>query len=455
MTKTSRIRTDALLLVAALATTASADELAPRPNVVRVEHRPADQNPSLGPQDAPVTAELFFVPGQVESNRAYRRMLELQARHPRRLRVIFRVITRQAQVVVPIAALEAFAQGKFDEFMDAVLAARNGTVRRDNLPAIAEQAGMDAVRLEQALQRALDPETQPEPLKDNERRRLRQHGANVPELLFNGVPVGQTLSALDVDDLDVTYQASYEQAAILLADGVSPRHLLEAIARDTEPETAVTSYPAGPIDDPAPDVELSDDPPPLLGHALDLDGLPADGDADAPVEIVVLCNLRYDSCRQQVEIGRRVLDLYPHEVRLYWYPWYDVTVEGNEEAAHLHAAALCAEEQGAGWKWIDETLRQVRGGAAEHEASRMIDAVTALAGVDDKVLAACLDDTDDATLDRRVHAAVAAGVEHGPALVIGGRIYAGGFTDWRAATPLVDAELSPGLLERMVPSWDE
>jgi predicted DsbA family dithiol-disulfide isomerase len=449
------VRAEALLLIAALGTVASADDLKPRPNVVRVEHRPADQNPSLGPESAPVTAELFFVPGQVESNRAYRRLVELQSRHPRRLRVVFRVITRQAQVVVPIAALEAYAQGKFEEFMDAVLAARNGTVRRDSLPAIAEQAGMDAVRLEQALLRALDPEAQPEPLKDNERRRLRQHGANVPELLFNGVPVGQTLSALDLDDLDEGYQAAYEQAALLLADGVAPRHLLEAIARDAEPLTAVTSYPAGPIDDPEPDFELPEGAPPLLGKALDLEGLPSDGDADAPVEIVVLCNLRYDSCRQQLEIGRRILDLYPHEVRLSWYPWYDAGVEGNEEAPHLHAAALCAEEQGAGWKWLDETLRQVRGGAAESEASRMIDAVIKLAGVDEKVLTACLDGTEDATVQRRVQAAIAAGVDHSPTLVIGGRIYAGGFTDWRAATPLVDGELAPGLLERLVPSWDE
>ena len=59
--------------------------------------------------------------------------------------------------------------------------------------------------------------------------------------------------------------------------------------------------------------------------------------------------------------------------------------------------------------------------------------------------------TDEA--DRRVAAAIAAGVSHGPAIVIGGRIYLGGFTDSRAATPLVDAELAPGLLERMVPAW--
>jgi hypothetical protein len=451
--RSKRLLPSEIVLIASLAGAARADEPKPRPNVVRVEHRPADQNPSLGPSSAPVTAELFFVPGQIESNRAYKRLVELQARHPRRLRVVFRVITRQAQVVVPLAALEAFAQDKFEEFMEVLLAARSGTVRRDSLPALAEQAGMDSVRLEQALERALDPDLQPEPLADNERRRLRR-GANVPELLLNGVAIGETLAALDVDDLDELYAAAYQEAALLLADGAEPEHLLEELERANAPSAAPSGYTPGPIDDPPADYKPSEDPAPLLSGPLDLEALPADGDAGAPLEIIVLCNLRYDSCRQQIEIGRRILDLYPHEVRLYWHPWYDVTVEGNEDAGRIHAAAVCAEEQGAGWKWLDETLRLVRGGAAEGDPAPWIEAVTEQAGVDEAALGECLTVVDEAAVHRRVQAAIGAGVAHAPALVIGGRVYSGGFNDWRAVSPMVDAELAPGLLERLVPSWE-
>src|SRR5436190_15801379 len=117
-TRYDRDRVLRRLLVLAIVTsaTARADTLHPRPNVMRVEHRPADRNPTLGPADAPVTAELFFTPGQIDSNRAYRHLVDLQQRHPRRLRVIFRIVERTAQVVVPIAALEAYAQGKFAAF---------------------------------------------------------------------------------------------------------------------------------------------------------------------------------------------------------------------------------------------------------------------------------------------------------------------------------------------------
>lgn len=442
------------LILLALAGTATAD-VQPRHNVVRVEHRPADDNPTLGGTSAPVTAELFFVPGQVESNRAYKRVLELYARHPRRLRVIFRVITRQAAVVVPIVALEAFAEGKFEDFMDVILGARSGAVRRDDLPALTEAAGLDPERVATALDRALDPDLYPAALAANENRRARQ-GTNIPELLFNGTQVGQTLTSLDVDDLDAEYHAAYDEAQVLLADGVPIAHLVEAVERNADPGYALGGYPAGPIDDPEPELELPEGVPPLLDHPLDLDGLPTDGDAGAPVEVVLLCNLRYVSCRSQLDsVARRLRDLYPDEVRLVWAPWFDLDVAGNETAPRLHAAALCAERQGAGWKWIDETLRQVFRGVGEGngDVDTLIDAVAKLAEVDDDALRDCLDTMTDDEVIARVEAAKAAGVTHAPALVIGGRAYAGGFTDWRAAKPVIDTELAPGLLEQLAPSW--
>ena len=452
------MRTRVLALLVVAATPAQADELRPRANVVRVEHRPADQNPSLGPEDAPVTAELFFVPGNGESNRAYRKLIELQSRHPRRLRVVFRVIWRQAQVVVPLAALEAYAQGKFDAFMEAILARREGTVRREHLPAVAKAAGLDVVRLERALERAVDPEALPEPLRANERRRLRRAASNpqVPDVLFNGEQVSEQLSALDVDDLERFYTRAWDEAQELLADGVPVERLVDAAERLHAHEWAITDYPAGQIDDPEPGWSAPEGAPPLLGRPLELEGLPSEGSPDAPVTMVLACNLRYVSCRQQLELAAKIHDQYPEEVRLVWYPWYDTSVEGNEEAPRLHAAALCAEQQGEGWRWITETSRTIARHRGEDSVTQLIDSVAGVAGIDRAALDACLGEegTNAAAVDARVRAAIAAGIDHSPSIVLGGRVYVGGFNaDWRAAAVLVDAELAPGLLERMVPSW--
>lgn len=444
-----------IALALALASAAAADPPAPRDRVVRVEHRPADRNPTIGPHDAPVTAELFLVPGHVESNRAYKKLVELQARHPRRLRVVFRVITRQTQIVVSVAAIEAYAQGKFHELMEALLASRSGTVRKEHLPAVAEAAGIDPIRLERALERALDPDLLPEALQENDRRRLRLLGAtaHIPDLTFNAEPVGQPLASLDVDELDRHYARAYDEAIELRDEGVPARHVLAAAERRRAPRWAPTTYPAGAVDDPEAELSLPDAPP-LLARALDLAGLPSRGPDDAAVVVVIACNLRYVSCRQQLEnVARRLHDLYPDEVRVVWHPWFDVGVEGNEAAPRLHAAALCAEAQGAGWRWLEEAAQQVMRGAADGDPDELIETIAARVDVDDAALAACVADGEDG-VRARVRAAIAAGVHHAPTVVIGGRVYTGGFTDWRGAAERVDGELAPGLLERLVPDWE-
>jgi len=362
---------------------------------------------------------------------------------------------------VPIAAVEAYAQGKFEAFMDAILARREGTVRREHLPAVAKAAGLDPVRLERALERATDPQQPPEPLESNERRWKRRAGTNrpVPELLFNGLPISEQFTSLDVDDLERHYARAWSDAQELLADGVPRRRLVEANERRHLATDTLGTYTPGSIDDPEPGWQPPEGPPPLLARVLDLDGLPSSGPLDAPVELVIACNLRYSSCSQQRAMVDQVQKLYPTEVRAIWYPWYDTSVEGNEDAPRLHAAALCAEQQGEGWRWIEETMRQTTRGRAEADLPRLIEAVAGITGVDRAALDACLEGgsggVDGAAVDARVRAAVGAGIDHSPALVVGGRVYIGSIHgDWHGLAGLIDAELAPGLLERMVPSWD-
>jgi hypothetical protein len=399
-----------------------------------------------------VTAELFFVPGHVESGRAFRRLVELQARHPRRLRVVFRVVSRQAALVVPVATLEAYAQGKFHEFMDA-LVDHGGAVRREQLPALAEAAGVDPVRLEEALERALEPDRLPDALRANDRRRRRLLGvsANIPELTFNAAPPRQPLASLDAEELEALYQQAWEAAVAMMDEGVPPGEVLAESQRRRAPDDAIVAYPASALDDREPEDDPGERPPPLLREPLALAGLPSDGPADAPVVAVVLCNLRYVSCRAQLEsVAGRLRELYPDELRLTWYPWYDRSVEGNEAAPRLHAAALCAERQGAGWKWLDEATRLAIRIGPPQDVAQAIELVAERAAVDRQLLDACLEEPGDPA-GALVDAAVAAGVVAGPAVVLGGRLYLGGFTDWPGAVPMVETELAPGLLERLVP----
>ena len=94
----------ALAIVAAtmIATSASA---APREKIVKIEHHDADDLPSIGPADALVTVELFFIPGAVQSKAPYQALVDLQAKHPRRIRLVLRPLSRQGMILVPEAII--------------------------------------------------------------------------------------------------------------------------------------------------------------------------------------------------------------------------------------------------------------------------------------------------------------------------------------------------------------
>ncbi len=91
-----------------------------RGGVVQVEHRDPSALPSKGPLDALVTIEVFFTPGQSSRVQAYKHLERLQANHPSRIRLVYRIIKSGGQTRTPYAALEAHAAGKFFEFMDAL-----------------------------------------------------------------------------------------------------------------------------------------------------------------------------------------------------------------------------------------------------------------------------------------------------------------------------------------------
>src|SRR5688572_20071505 len=86
--------------------------------VVRVEHRDPTMLPSRGPANALVTIELFLTPGPSSRHQAVRNLERFQANHPSRIRLVYRLV-KGSTARFHYAALHAYSEGKFFEFMDA------------------------------------------------------------------------------------------------------------------------------------------------------------------------------------------------------------------------------------------------------------------------------------------------------------------------------------------------
>src|SRR5262245_15410726 len=165
---------------------------------MRVEHRDPTTVPTRGPASAPVTIEVFLAPAVSTAGRPppWRSVERLQASHPARVRIIYRVIKRGAKIVVPTAALEAHAQGRFFEFMDELNQFRGSTSpTRVEVLELARRIGMDPQRLDAAISQ----DRYHDVLEAGDRRLERLVATNnisVPAALFNGKAPRSGLSQL-------------------------------------------------------------------------------------------------------------------------------------------------------------------------------------------------------------------------------------------------------------------
>lgn len=450
---------------------------------VRVEHHVADDAPAVGPRDALVTIELFFIPGMGNSHDAYRTLKELQADHPTRVRAVYRPLTRNQRT--PHIVLAAHRRGLFTELMDA-LAARSVVPNPAAIIELAVNAGLDRTaaelaHLDDAVQTALEA---------NDHRKFRLGFTTVPEFVVNGRPLGPTLLAgtATVQSLDTQYRLALEDARRAQGQGI-PAHALvlwgERRARcgddplgggpldeaDDEADRAEPDEPTSfawrlaelltrgtgcviaphmpaTLDEYNPDTPPRHDGTPLLARPLPSAGLPFHGPADAAVPIFVVCNIRSRYCLDQRDLMRQVAGNFPGQVRVVWVPWVDLALDGATNDLTLAQAALCAAAEGAGWEFLDASKT-----AGVTGRSRVDLAVIATnAGLDADALVACA--SGEPTQARAaVEAARAAGIGYGPTVVIGGRAYLGGFNEDRKAASRVASELAPGLLEALIPDW--
>src|SRR5688500_13152309 len=129
--------------------------------IVTVLHRPPAEVPSLGSQTAPVTIEFFANFGDgTKSAQVDRLLTQLYERHPRRLRVLYRLVGSGKQSNMHLeAAQEAFVQGRFRQFIDALFPDRTRAPRASEMADAAKKAGVDGKRIEEALENARHAES--------------------------------------------------------------------------------------------------------------------------------------------------------------------------------------------------------------------------------------------------------------------------------------------------------
>ncbi|MDQ3369351.1 MAG: hypothetical protein M3680_28325 [Myxococcota bacterium] len=443
-----------LAIAVGLLATLGVATAAPGGGVVRVEHRDPSTAPTRGPANALVTIEYFFIPQTNAGSRlaAYRALERLQAKHPARIRIIYRIVKRTAQSQLPIAALEAHAQGKFFELMDALHAPRmNNLLTKDQALELARGVGID----EQRLGAAISEGRYSDVFATNDRRLERLHGSP-PGVLFNSRVVRAATEA----EYEREYLLAYERSLELIDQGYAPRELARAFdeqVRRVDPPFVVT---AGPTDE---DLERDPTEHPLASPPLVLDGLPSFGkaDASAPVPVVVLCRPNDPACGGLLRIVRRqVQEIYGDEIRAVWAPWFDVSRDDAADLALLGDAARCAELVGSspeelsaspGWRWITKQLDHAnRAHGRRMAADKLIDLVSSELDIDTQRLSACRARLANATLDW-IALARKSGVTRSPAIVIGGRIYEG-LNDESMIHRLIEAELAPGVLGQTLES---
>jgi 2-hydroxychromene-2-carboxylate isomerase len=425
--------------------------------VVRVEHRDPDTAPTRGQASAPVTVELFFQPNTNAFARlpSYKMVERLQASHPTRVRVVYRVVKRGGQILLPTAVLEAHAQGKFFELMEELHQNKTTTsLGRSEVLELAKKVGLDVPRVAAAI--ANDRYREVLEANDHRLDRITRGQPSVPAVLFNTRLPRSVIASMSEADYEREYSDAYERAQELLDRGVEQRFLMEAfdalLLRSTQPVVGVGPDSSG-VD--GVDHRLASPP-------LSLAGLPSFGapDAKAPLPVVLLCRPNATDCTHSMRQLRKLQETYADEVRLVWAPWFDVSRDDAADLVLLGDAVLCAEQVGSspedlnaspGWRWIEKQLQRTNRSPRRGPAEKLIDDITAEAGIDPRQLSECRARMANATLDW-IERARKSGVTRAPAIIIGGRIYEG-IPDQGVIQQLVEAELAPGVLGELAPAW--
>jgi protein-disulfide isomerase len=415
-----------------------------RGQIVTVIHSPPDQVPSLGPRNAPVTIEFFCNLGDGSaSGMVHSLLLKLLDRHPRRLRVLYRLVSGGEQSNPHLeAGLEAFAQGRFREFLDVMYGDNLHSPRAGDLIELAARAGMQPDRLQQALE---DGRHAPAVLANHYYRKRRRVRRSPPQLLINGTPYDRRPRTLD--ELEALYDEALARATALHDRGVPADQLYERLLADVTAAQPEPIIGPGAVDGLGPGERPPIGNPPLLRTALDRGGQ-VRGASTAAVTIVFLCNFQTRNCGETAATLDEIAAAYPDEVRLVFRHFFDPTDRRQDRALPLHRAALCAGQQGRFWSFYDLAFREARRGVPEGQPEGDLARELELDG---RAFSRCLRSRRvGAELEAERRQVWRAGVRHTPSILLGGRLYTG-TKSFDELAALVDRELVPGVLGRIAP----
>jgi protein-disulfide isomerase len=412
--------------------------------IVTVLHRPPASVPSLGSQAAPVTIEFFCNFGDgTKSAQVDRLLTQLYERHPRRLRILYRLVGSGKQSNMHLeAAQEAFVEGRFRQFIDALFPEPTRPPRASDVTDAARKAGVDARRIEEALEDARHAETILANHYYQKRRRLKR----VPGIVVNGEPYDRG-APKSIEELEALYDEAYAHSKQLLDDGVEPARLYGRLLEDVAAAQPDPIIGPGAVDGLEPGERMPDGPPRVVTIAPEA-GARARGREDAPVPLVFYCNFQTRNCATFAETLEEIAAAYPDEVKLVFRHFYDPEDRRQAEARLLGAAGVCAEKQGRFWSYYELAFRLARQGQVP---TYLIEDVGKALELDTEVFGRCLAQrpTHRAVEAERA-AARRAGIRHTPSLVLGGRLYTG-TKSFDELSALIDRELMPGVLGRISP----
>jgi protein-disulfide isomerase len=375
---------------------------------------PLDASPSLGQEDALVTAVMFTSFNCSYCQDADQRVRKLMAEDPSRVRLVFKhspaddPMSQRAH----LAAAAAHRQGQFWPLYHWLMAAPPDTLTDDALRAAAQKLGLDLARFDADLK---DPATLAD-LQADADQALTAHVRGAPHFFLNGVRFSgaQPLGA---------FRAAFEREAALaqsLIDRGEPRASLYALLTSR-------ATPAEALDAAHLYQDLTADLGPNLTadliHDLAADLVaplppPAQGPQTAPSTLISFIDFGSPFCADALLSARGALAAHPEAVR---WEFRHFPIDTDARSWMTAKAALAAHHQGAFWPFLAQL--EAAGCAANADA---LSAFAAAIGLDLPRFAADLADPAlDALIRADIRFAHRAGLSGAPGFLVNGDLLRG------------------------------
>jgi predicted DsbA family dithiol-disulfide isomerase len=166
------------------------------------------------------------------------------------------------------------------------------------------------------------------------------------------------------------------------------------------------------------DVEILLEEPPLPAARVSVEGCPCRGPVDAPVVVVAFSDYLCPACRAAHKTVNRLRERFQGRVR---WVFKDFPLPMHPGARRMHAAAHCAEMQGAFWEFQERMFASQ--GAPDMED---YEALGHDLDLDVERLLACIERGDHLqTVDAAVQEGKAAGVRATPTFIVNGAMHQG------------------------------